>query len=233
MRERVTFTVEEAMPGREAVLEQMGMARPAEVSARSGALLEAAGEELTRMAEPVGLVDDVSTPEFEAVYRGEGLNSHDTPLAQIYPRAAGLALFAATLGEPVSARIRELFAANDAARGFVLDAVASVSADRLAGLLAERIRWRASEAAITVVAYSPGYCGWHISAQRALFARLRPGEIGISLNDSYLMRPLKSVSGVLVSGSGRIHRFRGEYSFCEACATRQCLPRMASVRGIP
>lgn len=232
MRERIAFTVEEASPSREAVLGQMGMARPAEVSARSGALLDAAVEEFTRLAEPVGLVDDVPMPEFEAVYHGEGLNSHVTPLEEIYRRADGLALFAATLGEPISARIGDCFAANDAAHGFVLDAVASMSADRLASLLADRVGRRGPEGGIAVLAYSPGYCGWHISAQRALFARLRPGEIGISLNDSCLMRPLKSVSGVLVSGPGRIHRFRPEFSFCEACTTRQCLPRMASVRRV-
>lgn len=232
MRERIAFTVEEARPSREAVLGQMGMAPPAEVSARSGALLDAAVEEFTRLAEPVGLVDDVPAPEFEAVYRGEGLNSHVTPLEEIYRRADGLALFAATVGERISARIGELFADNDAAHGFVLDAVASMSADRLASLLAGRMGRRGLEGGTAVLAYSPGYCGWHISAQRALFARLRPDEIGITLNDSYLMQPLKSVSGVLVSGPGRIHRFRPEYSFCEACTTRQCLPRMASVRRI-
>jgi len=80
-----------------------------------------------------------------------------------------------------------------------------------------------------VLGYSPGYCGWHISGQRRLFERLGPGEIGISLNDSCLMRPLKSVSGVLVAGAAPIHRFRPEFTCCAECATRLCVPRMRSV----
>jgi len=69
-----------------------------------------------------------------------------------------------------------------------------------------------------------------VSGQRRLFARLRPEEIGIHLNSSFLMTPLTSVSGVLVGGTGDIHRFRPDFPFCEACATHECRPRMASVR---
>jgi len=230
MRERVVFSIAEAMPPPGDVLERMGMASPADLSPRTGALLASATDEFQRLAEPRGLVDDLCVHEFEAIYPGEGLNAHETPLEWIYPGAESLALFVATLGERVSARIGEMFAADDMARGFVLDAVASVSADLLTERLAGRYRERVSGEGTAVLGYSPGYCGWHITGQRKLFERLRPDEIGISLNDSCLMQPLKSVSGVLVAGPGSIHRFRPDFSFCEACTTRQCLPRMRSVR---
>lgn len=230
MRARVVFSIAEAMPTRDDVLERMGIASPSDLSARTGALLESAADDFARLAEPRGLAEDVSAGEFAVIYAGEGLNSQDTPLPQIWPRADSLALFAATLGEPVSARIAELFAADDMAGGFVLDAVASVAADLLTDRLAGRYRERLPAEAAAVLGYSPGYCGWHISGQRALFARLGPHEIGISLNDSCLMRPLKSVSGVLVAGAAAIHRFRPEFSCCAECATRQCVGRMRSVQ---
>jgi hypothetical protein len=230
MRERVVFPIEEAMPPRGGVLERMGMASPSDLSARTGALLELATGEFARLAEPRGLAEDVTAEEFAAVYAGEGRNSEETPLAQIWPRADSLALYAATLGERVSARIAELFAAGDMAAGFVLDAVASVSADLLTDRLACRFGARLPGEGTAVLGYSPGYCGWHISGQRRLFERLGPDEIGISLNDSCLMRPLKSVSGVLVAGTAPIHRFRPEFTCCAECTTRQCLPRMRSVR---
>jgi hypothetical protein len=230
MSERAVFPVAEAMPPRAAVLERMGMRSAADLSARIGALVESVTGEFERLAEPRGLTDVVSPEEFAVIFAGEGLNSHETPLAQIWPRADSLELFVATLGEPVSARITELFAADDMARGFVLDAVASVAADLLSDRLAARFSGRVPGGTSAVLGYSPGYCGWHISGQRKLFERLGPDEIGVSLNDSCLMRPLKSVSGVLVAGSSGIHRFRPEFWFCEACTTRQCLPRMRSVR---
>jgi hypothetical protein len=218
------------MPPRGGVLDRMGMTSPADLSARTGALVESATDEFERLAEPRGLVDTVSAEEFAVIYAGEGRNDQETPLEQIYPRADSLALFAATLGEQVSTRIAALFAAGDMAHGFVLDAVASVSADLLSDRLAGRFRERVSGEGTAVLGYSPGYCGWHISAQRKLFERLGPEEIGIRLNDSCLMQPLKSVSGVLVAGAGPIHRFRPEFSCCSECITRQCLPRMRSVR---
>jgi hypothetical protein len=230
MSARVVFSIADAMPPRGDVLERMGMTSPADLSARIGALVESVTDEFERLAEPRGLVDEVSADEFAAIYAGEGRNTHETPLEQIYPRAESLALFVATLGEQVSTRIADLFAADDMARGFVLDAVASVSADLLTDRLAGRYRERVSGERTAVLGYSPGYCGWHISAQRKLFDRLGPEEIGVSLNDSYLMQPLKSVSGVLVAGAGQIHRFRPEFSCCGECTTRQCLPRMRSVR---
>ena len=87
------------------------------------------------------------------------------------------------------------------------------------------------EAGGAVLSYSPGYCGWHISAQQKLFQYLRPGDIDISLNDSYLMTPLKSVSGVLVAGRKEIHYFDNSYPFCQDCKVESCLERMERVRS--
>jgi hypothetical protein len=77
-----------------------------------------------------------------------------------------------------------------------------------------------------VRAYSPGYCGWHISGQRALFDRLRPERIGISLNESFLMTPLKSVSGVLIAGPVDSHMFVANFSYCVDCRERSCTERL-------
>jgi hypothetical protein len=76
--------------------------------------------------------------------------------------------------------------------------------------------------------YSPGYCGWHISGQRKLFDFLKPETIGISLRESHLMEPLKSVSGVVIVGPAGIHAFQDEYPFCERCKTHGCRERIGS-----
>lgn len=86
-------------------------------------------------------------------------------------------------------------------------------------------------ASTKLLRYSPGYCGWHISGQKALFAALRPEEIGISLRESFLMEPLKSISGVIVGGPGRIHEFEPSYPFCAECKSRSCRERIKHVLG--
>jgi hypothetical protein len=91
--------------------------------------------------------------------------------------------------------------------------------------LARRFFGGPQEETTVVLGYSPGYCGWHISGQKKLFAYLHPERIGITLNNSYLMTPLKSVTGVLVAGPPEIHRFKPDFPFCRHCRTYSCLER--------
>ena len=83
---------------------------------------------------------------------------------------------------------------------------------------------------MAVLGYSPGYCGWHITAQKKFFNFLKPGEIGITLNDSCLMTPLKSITGVLVAGPKDIHIFKNDYEYCDTCKNKSCLERMKRLK---
>jgi hypothetical protein len=234
MRSVVRFDLEQASPQREDILVAQGMPRNATLPARVRAALESAFALFAELAQPVGVIEEIEAGEFAFVYAGEGCNPPESPLPGVVPKARGLALYAATLGEAASARIAELFHEHELALAYLLDAVASASADRLSALLSERfasaLRERGlPEDATRVLPYSPGYCGWHVSGQRRLFARLKPQEIGIHLNQSFLMTPLKSVSGVLVAGPAEAHRFRPDFPFCDACATHDCRHRLASL----
>ena len=178
--------------------------------------------------------------EFGKVFFGEGNNSAETPIQNIYRKADYLSLFAVTLGKKVSDKIREFFRKNDFALGHLLDCIASLAADNMVrklenlntenlGILYQqlpRLKHRNHRKDIRTLAYSPGYCGWHISGQKKLFEFLKPEKIGITLNDSFLMIPLKSISGVLISGKREIHQFKNNFSFCSMCKTKSCLERM-------
>ena len=233
MREVVRFGVEQVRPPEEGVLHAQGVPSRASLPSRVGATFDSALELFDELTAPVGLVAELTREEFQTVYEGEGRNPPVTPLPDIVARSEGLALYAATLGKSVSHRIGDLFDEQEPAVAYLLDAVASAAADRLSRCLAEHFGTRLAERGAApdhaqVLPYSPGYCGWHVTGQRRLFARLRPEEIGIRLSSSFLMTPLKSVSGVLVGGTAETHRFRPDFLFCEACATRECRIRMAS-----
>ena len=231
MREVVRFGAE-TVPRRADFLRCQGL--PEELSSRVSTQVDVALRLYAELAEPRAVLEEVSVEEFASIYRGEGNNARGTPLDGIYPRAEGLALFAATVGEPVSARISALFQQTELATGFLLNAVASEAADTLSALTGRRYLERLAaqgfaSRATRVLAYSPGYCGWHLSGQRALFGCLRPEEIAITLNARCLMQPLKSVSGVLVAGAPGMHAFGPDFPFCEQCTTRACEARIAAV----
>ena len=230
MRQVLRFSPDSVRPGRAAVLALQGMSGDIEPDPRLDAYMDKALDILGRLCEPSAVYQMVSVPEFDGVFRGSGLNEARTPLAGIYPRAQAMALFAITLGGPVSRRIAELFEADDFVLGYVLDAAASAAADRCAeavqeafgGVLVAAGRVPSSRRTLR---YSPGYCGWHLSAQRGLFDLLNPEEIGVTLGKSFLMEPLKSVSGVLVCGEPGIHEFKNAFPFCGRCSHRTCRER--------
>jgi hypothetical protein len=180
-----------------------------------------------------GVLSDISLAEFQEVYEGEGQNESPTPLPGIAGNAERMALFAATLGEPVSQKINELFRTNDPALGCMLDGIASERADSAATLLGRTfleslLQNGEADSGTRALPYSPGYCGWHITGQRRLFAFLDPGLIEIELSDSCLMSPLKSVSGVIVAGPRKVHSFENDFEFCLDCATWECRERIVS-----
>ena len=181
-------------------------------------------------ARPRGVYQSITVDDFAELYRGDGGNDDDTPLEHVIDEAVALALFGVTLGPGVSERISSFFDAGELAEGYILDQVASFAADELAQIAGHRFQTESTRDDLAVLPYSPGYCGWHVSGQRTLFAELQPGDIGLSINESCLMSPIKSVSGVLVLAPIEAHEFSPAFPCCATCTTLDCQERAASLR---
>jgi hypothetical protein len=221
-------------PDLPSILRSQGVPETRMGDSRTCTLAEQAQASYLRFSTPIGVTLEVSREEFHFLYLGEGSNAANTPLDEIIPKAGVLALFAVTLGEPVSREISRLFGQSDFASGAMLDAAASVGADLAADEIERHCdrQWRASrliDDAMALMRFSPGYCGWHVSGQKKLFARLQPEHISIRLNDSYLMQPLKSVSGVIVAAPKEVFDIDDTYSFCTDCTTHSCRDRFNEI----
>lgn len=231
MNSVIEISVEQIKPDRTGVLQTQGIPSNVFPSPKVKALYDSAEELFLKLAAPVGIISDILVDMFKGIYSGNGLNAGDTPLENIFPKADKLALFAFTLGMEISDEIEEQFKSNGLALGYMLDAIASFCADK-ASLVAQEFFLNRlvsdgnSSKSLKTLLYSPGYCGWHISGQRKLFDYLKPEVIGISLSKSFLMQPLKSISGVLVAGEVDIHQFVNNYPFCGLCKTKTCRERM-------
>jgi hypothetical protein len=234
MTQTVKFSTDEATPNRASVLDHQGIPATAALRPAVDELLKLALALLAETAAPVGIVRDLTAAEFEVVYYGEGRNEPRTPVGEIMGRAQRLALFAVTLGPRVSQEIARRFNGHEAAIGALLDSAASAAADQLAEHAERRFRAtlaRDGAATAAVLRYSPGYCGWHISGQKKLFELLRPDQIGITLRESFLMEPLKSVSGVILAGPADMHDFPMSYPFCRECRARSCRERIRALQA--
>lgn len=138
-------------------------------------------------------------------------------------------LFALTLGDAPEALIRKS-AATRPTRALILDACASAaceqSCDDLQALLTAQFR---QENLFTTSRYSPGYGDLPLSLQPALLELLNASrQIGLTLTDTCLMMPRKSVTAIF--GLAEMAQPTRE-SGCAACNLNQtCSFRKA---GIP
>ncbi len=67
---------------------------------------------------------------------------------------------------------------------------------------------------------SPGNCGWSIKEQEKIF-KLLPDKLSIELNEAYMMKPVKSMTGII--GIGKNISFK--HSDCSICQSKNCLYR--------
>lgn len=234
MGQIIRISSSDVMPSMAAVLRTQGFPPDATPDDRTRSMLEQSLAIFTEVARPEGILMEIRKDDFAVIYDGEGQNDKDAPLPAIAEASNELALFAVTLGERISGEISRLFAENEFALGSLLDSAASEGAEMAAekvesyyrGMLTGTGRFDKSSG---LMRFSPGYCGWHISGQRRLFERLRPESIGVKLRQSYLMDPLKSVSGVIVVGPRRIFQFDDDFSFCDKCQTHSCRDRIKAM----
>jgi hypothetical protein len=220
--------ISDVLPFKEEVLKFQGIKNIDDVSDILIDSLESAMTLLKEESKPIAIIEECSKSDFTNIYLGEGKNAADSPLPYIVKKAEKLHLFAVTIGKNITEEINKYFDQNEFPIGSFIDSGASLTADNIVEVLENQVQVTFPNR-LSTLAYSPGYCGWHVSGQKKLFQFLKPDKIGITLNDSCLMTPLKSVSGVLVSGPSDIHIFNNNYSFCEECTTYSCKIRMKSI----
>jgi len=133
-----------------------------------------------------------------------------------------LAFFVATAGAGITQWSQEYMKDRDPMQAYFVDALGSETVEKAADWVEDRlIAWSSERGQRTTNRYSPGYCDWNVSEQHKLFALLPPNFCGISLTDSALMQPEKSVSGVIGIG-GRAKRV--DYA-CNICTMEDCFRR--------
>ncbi|MFH1893877.1 MAG: vitamin B12 dependent-methionine synthase activation domain-containing protein [Candidatus Zixiibacteriota bacterium] len=230
----VSIGVNETVPSAVSVLTAQGVPEGASTDKRVRRLADDSVSIYRQLAEPAGILAGISMSDCENIYVGESLNEDVTPLESIFKSADTLCLFAVTIGSKITNRISDLFNQREFALGSMLDSAASEGTENAAQWIENYyVDYLTSvdkcDESIGVLRFSPGYCGWHVSAQKKLFRYLDPAAIGISLTESCLMQPLKSISGVIISGKKEIFDFEDTFPFCSECSDHSCTERIRAV----
>jgi Vitamin B12 dependent methionine synthase, activation domain len=234
MTESVKITTDKIIPLINDITLQQGIPKGSVIKDNIKSLIDESLTIFRTEARPSSIISEISKDEFNYIFTGEGNNENEAPLKMIYPQAEHLVIFAVTMGAEISQIVNKLFNKNDFALGSMVDTIASLAADKAVEILENYITEKfvgnkLTNNSLMTLSYSPGYCGWNIDAQKKLFSFLQPQQIGISLNESCLMIPLKSVTGVLVYGNKSIHQFDNSFSFCFDCRAQSCIERIERV----
>lgn len=137
-----------------------------------------------------------------------------------------IAAFVVTAGQEYDNYLHELKQQGDIVTEFFADAIGSELAESSVRYVTHLINKQADELKLmTTNSYSPGYCGWHVREQKQLFALLPENPCGIKLNESSLMHPVKSVSGIIGLGA----KIEPTPYACDICGMVTCFKRKLTI----
>ena len=129
------------------------------------------------------------------------------------------ALFICTAGPVIGEKSRNSMKSGDMLKGYVYDVVGSEVVEAAADMMQEELcKSMAAHGKGITNRFSPGYCGWDVAEQHKLFSFFKDNFCGITLNESALMNPIKSVSGLI--GIGEHVRY-APYQ-CHLCDDKNC-----------
>ncbi len=133
-----------------------------------------------------------------------------------------MALFICTAGPAIGEMSHRSMKEGDLLKGYIYDVIGSEVVENAADRMQEELKDEAAARGKKITnRYSPGYCGWDVAEQHKLFTFFSNNFCGITLTESALMNPVKSVSGII--GLGRDVKY-APYQ-CHICGDRTCIYR--------
>ena len=135
-----------------------------------------------------------------------------------------VAVFIATAGPDVEHLASELMRERDELAAMIVNAVGAERAEAAESAVIQLLREQAGpHGFVPTLPYSPGYCGMALVEQRKLFALFGNETVGVTLTEDCLMRPLKSISGLI--GLAPANEIEARGSPCDRCELYSCAMR--------
>lgn len=131
-------------------------------------------------------------------FRGTEFSIGSSQVASLLSGCCMASLVAATIGPEISMEIERLMNERKMTEAMILDAFGSEAAeatvDYVQRLMEESARGNGLGPSRR---FSPGYGDWLLSAQKEILSELGAGRIGMSVNESFILFPEKSVTAVI------------------------------------
>lgn len=137
-----------------------------------------------------------------------------------FKNASSFALFLCTAGQEITKHAKDASSNGDLLLGFVFDVIGSVTVEKATDKVQHSLELEIQKAGLNISdRFSPGYCEWSVAEQQKLFSLLPENFCGVSLSESSLMWPIKSVSGIIAIGT----RMKQIGNQCRWCTEKNCM----------
>ncbi len=136
--------------------------------------------------------------------------------------AEQIIIFLATLGNGFDNFSKSFFESGDPYTEYLIDTIGSVTVESAIDWMTKKLENKLNGEKLNCSnRFSPGYCDWDVIEQHKLFAELPDDFLDIKLLKSSLMKPIKSVSGIIGIGP-KVKKL--QYS-CNICNQENCIMR--------
>ncbi len=175
--------------------------RKSEISPSVQALIDEMMDEGVILSEPQAIVDDYQIDSFtedEVLLVDTDFTLRSRSLVDHLKDCYKVSVIICTIGPGCQEKIAEFLAAKEISNAATLDAVSSESVEAFTESVNVLVNKNAeAEGATTVMRFSTGYGDWSVAEQRRIIDALQGGQIGVSVTDSALMLPEKTVSACI------------------------------------
>ena len=191
-------------------------------------LIDAACQEALLLAEPRGIYQSfaydcrqqqvLSEPPF--YIEGKSIGKHLSGCERVI-------LLAVTVGQEIESQVSRYFQEGRYAYSVLLDAAATAAVEQIADQLERAVKPRAAAQGFAMGwRFSPGYGDWPLRQQPEVMGLSQAEEIGISLTESLMLSPRKSITAII--GLYR-PELQGKDSplpkGCQICPKKDCVSR--------
>jgi len=183
---------------------------------------EAALAEVHELIAPAAAWDTFPIREFrhERLMLENGAKIGGGPVASVVAGATDLVVGVCTVGSAISQRISEQLRGGQRLHAWFLDEMGSWAVDQVRQQLCRQVEADAVGRELHASAsLSPGESEWSVAEQAVIFSLVDTREIGVSLTESMVMSPVKSLSLIMGIGPGPLG-VEGA-SNCDFCTIRE------------
>ena len=168
--------------------------------------------------------------ENDSIHLQEGTTFTSPILAKVLEHCEEMICFIVTIGSALEKEAARLNDYNRLTEAYILDRLGSLTAEHTVNAFHDNMKrhYRNKGYGVTL-RFSPGYCDWPITEQQKLFLLIDTEAIGVTMTESCLMHPRKSISGVFGLFSLTANGTTSPYNPCVQCGKRGCNARRQCV----